>query len=103
MRPARRDRRRRREPDHASASAPSPPREAPARAAAEGRLAWHDPLPVPADVRGLPSGERQNAPPGTVVGVRDTAEKMIAISDNTATDMLIQAVGREAVEAALVD
>ena len=33
------------------------------------------------------------------VTVRDTAGKMISISDNTATDMLIAAVGREQVEA----
>ncbi len=73
------------------------------QAVEEGRIGWDDPLTVTDDVRSLPSGELQDAPTGTVVGVRDTAEKMIAISDNTATDMLIQAVGREAVEAALVD
>ncbi len=73
------------------------------QAVEEGRIGWDDPLTVTDDVRSLPSGELQDAPTGTVVSVRDTAEKMIAISDNTATDMLIQAVGREAVEAALVD
>jgi hypothetical protein len=73
------------------------------RAVEEGRIGWDDPLTVTDDVRSLPSGELQDAPTGTVVSVRDTAEKMIAISDNTATDMLVQAVGREAVEAALVD
>ncbi|WP_234424817.1 serine hydrolase [Clavibacter sp. VKM Ac-2542] len=73
------------------------------QAVEEGRVGWDDPLTVTDDVRSLPSGELQDAPTGTVVSVRETAEKMIAISDNTATDMLIQAVGREAVEAALVD
>ena len=73
------------------------------QAVEEGRVGWDDPLTVTDDVRSLPSGELQDAPTGTVVSVRETAEKMIAISDNTATDMLIQAVGREAVEAALAD
>jgi beta-lactamase class A len=73
------------------------------RAVEEGRIGWDDPLEVTDDVRSLPSGELQDAPTGTVVSVRDTARKMIEISDNTATDMLIAAVGREAVEAALAD
>ncbi|UQB13776.1 serine hydrolase [Clavibacter nebraskensis] len=73
------------------------------QAVEEGRIDWDDRLTVTDDVRSLPSGELQEAPTGTVVSVRDTAEKMIAISDNTATDMLIQAVGRERVEAALAD
>ncbi len=63
------------------------------QAVEEGRIGWDDPLTVTDDVRSLPSGELQDAPTGTVVSVRDTAEKMIAISDNTATDMLIQAAG----------
>ncbi|AWF99642.1 class A beta-lactamase [Clavibacter michiganensis subsp. insidiosus] len=73
------------------------------QAVEEGRIGWDDPLTVTDDVRSLPSGELQDAPTGTIVSVRDTAEKMIAISDNTATDMLVQAVGRERVEAALAD
>ncbi|MFT2707506.1 serine hydrolase [Clavibacter zhangzhiyongii] len=73
------------------------------RAVEEGRIGWDDPLTVTDDVRSLPSGELQDAPTGTVVSVRETADKMISLSDNTATDMLIRAVGREAVEAALAD
>jgi beta-lactamase class A len=73
------------------------------QAVEEGRIGWDDPLTVTDDVRSLPSGELQDAPTGTVVSVRDAAEEMIAISDNTATDMLIHAVGRERVEAALAD
>ncbi|MGZ0068446.1 serine hydrolase [Microbacterium arborescens] len=67
-----------------------------------GRLAWDDELVVDAAVRSLPSGELQDRPDGTKVTVREAADKMIAISDNTATDMLIRAVGRDAVEAAMV-
>jgi beta-lactamase class A len=73
------------------------------RAVEEGRIGWDDPLTVTDDVRSLPSGELQDAPTGTVVSVREAAGKMISISDNTATDMVIRAVGREAVEAALGD
>ncbi|WP_228511704.1 serine hydrolase [Clavibacter sp. VKM Ac-2872] len=73
------------------------------QAVEEGRIGWDDPLTVTDDVRSLPSGELQDAPTGTVVSVREAAGKMIAISDNTATDMVIQAVGRERVEAALAD
>ncbi|MFK4113923.1 serine hydrolase [Microbacterium sp. NPDC006705] len=71
-------------------------------AVAAGRLAWDDELVVDAEVRSLPSGELQDRPDGTKVTVREAAEKMIAISDNTATDMLIRAVGRDAVESAMV-
>jgi beta-lactamase class A len=73
------------------------------QAVEEGRIGWDDPLTVTDDVRSLPSGELQDAPTGTVVSVREAAGKMISISDNTATDMLIAAVGRERVEAALAD
>ncbi|MFG6445867.1 serine hydrolase [Microbacterium sp. P07] len=68
-----------------------------------GTLTWDDPLTIDAEVRSLPSGELQNLPDGATVTVREAAEKMIQISDNTATDALIRAVGRDAVEAALVD
>jgi beta-lactamase class A len=69
----------------------------------EGRLAWDDELEITADLKSLPSGELQNEEDGTTVTVKEAAEKMIAISDNTATDMLMAAVGREAVERALTD
>ena len=69
----------------------------------EGRLAWEDPLEITDDLKSLPSGELQDEPSGTTVTVQEAAEKMIAISDNTATDMLMDAVGRESVERALTD
>lgn len=73
------------------------------QAIADGRLAWDDELEITADIKSLPSGELQNEEDGTRVTVREAAEKMIAISDNTATDMLMAAVGRQAVEQALAD
>ncbi len=70
-------------------------------AVAAGTLAWDTELTLTDDVKSLPSGTLQEEPAGTVVTVRQAAEAMIAVSDNTATDLLIQAVGREAVEAQL--
>ncbi|WP_181034491.1 serine hydrolase [Arthrobacter sp. 08Y14] len=68
-----------------------------------GTLSWDAKLTVTDDLRSLPSGELQDAPAGTTVTVRDAAQKMISISDNTATDLLMDAVGRPAVEQALSD
>lgn len=68
-----------------------------------GELSWTDELEVTDANRSLPSGELQNEPNGTLVTVRDAAIGMISISDNTATDMLIDAVGRDAVEQAVID
>lgn len=72
------------------------------QAVAEGRLAWTDTLTLTDALRSLPSGRLQDEPAGTEVSVLEAAEAMIAISDNTATDLLIDAVGRDAVEAAVV-
>jgi beta-lactamase class A len=72
-----------------------------ADAVAAGTLSWDDNLIISDDTRSLPSGELQDQPSGTLVTVRDAATKMIEISDNTATDLLIDRVGREAVEAQL--
>lgn len=66
-----------------------------------GALSWDDTVTVTDDARSLPSGELQDAPTGTQVSIREAAGKMIALSDNTATDLLIHRVGREAVEAAV--
>lgn len=70
-------------------------------AVAAGDLAWDDEVTVTDELRSLPSGRLHEAPAGTRVKVREAAEAMIAISDNTATDLLIHAVGRDRVEAAL--
>jgi hypothetical protein len=70
-------------------------------AVAAGKVGWNQTLTVTAQVKGLPPGDLQNEPDGTQISVLDTAAKMISVSDNTATDMLINLVGRSAVEAAL--
>jgi hypothetical protein len=70
-------------------------------AVASGRVRWNQPLTVTAQLTSLPAGQSQNEPDGTRMSVLDTAAAMISLSGNTATDMLIDLVGRSAVEAAL--
>jgi beta-lactamase class A len=65
------------------------------------KLTWDSKLAVRDEARSLPSGEMQDLPAGTEWPLRDVAGKMISISDNTATDHLIDLVGREQVEKAL--
>ncbi len=66
------------------------------------KLDWTSPVAVRDEAKSLPSGELQDAAAGTELSVFDVATKMISISDNTATDHLIDLVGREQVEKALV-
>ena len=66
---------------------------------AAGRVSWNQKLTVTGPLKSPGSGSLQNAPAGTRVPVRQTAVKMIALSDNTAADMLIHLVGRSAVQA----
>jgi beta-lactamase class A len=64
-----------------------------------GKRAWADVLELHAAGRSLPSGTIQNWPDGSPVTLHTLALLMISISDNTATDTLIRALGRAAVEA----
>jgi len=70
-------------------------------AVASGKVGWNQLLTITAQLKSLPSGELQTEPDGTRISVQDTAAKMISISDNTAANMLINLVGRPAVETAL--
>ena len=70
-------------------------------AVASGKVRWNQSLTVTARLTSLPAGQFQNEPDGTRISVLDTAAAMISLSGNTATDMLINLVGRSAVEAAL--
>ncbi len=72
-----------------------------AEAIEAGIVGWDDPIIVRDDLKSLPSGILQEEEPGTELTVREMATLMIAISDNTATDHLIDLVGRDAVEAAM--
>lgn len=66
-----------------------------------GDVGWDDELTITDELKSLPSGELQDRPAGSTVTVREAAEKMIQISDNTATDLLIDRLGRRRVEAML--
>jgi beta-lactamase class A len=68
---------------------------------ASGKLAWDTPIDVRDDWKSLPSGTTQNESAGTKLTVRQLADKMISISDNTAADHLLYTVGRAQTEAAL--
>ena len=69
------------------------------RAVDEGRLSWD--TVVPLSSKSFPSGISQDWPDDAPVTLHTLATLMISISDNTATDTLIDAVGREAIEAEL--
>ncbi len=72
-----------------------------AQAVASGKVSWSQPLTVTAQLKSPGSGNLQNAPDGTKISVQDAADQMISDSDNTAAEMLLNLVGRTAVEAAL--
>lgn len=73
------------------------------QAVQDGTLTWDEKLTITDELRSLPSGELQQEPAGTEITVQDAALKMISISDNTATDLLIDRLGRKAVETAVED
>jgi hypothetical protein len=66
---------------------------------AAGRVSWNQKLTVTGALKSPGSGSLQAVPAGTRVPVRQTAAMMIAISDDTAANMLAQLVGRSAVQA----
>ncbi|WP_370180130.1 serine hydrolase [Alteriqipengyuania sp.] len=67
------------------------------RAVSEGRLAWDQVVTL--DQKSFPSGRLQTWPDGSPVTLHTAATLMISISDNTATDLVMKALGREAIEA----
>jgi hypothetical protein len=68
-----------------------------------GELRWTDQVTIQDSLDSLPSGVTQDDRDGSTRTVRQLAERMIAISDNTATDHLIARVGRAAVEKAMAE
>ncbi len=71
------------------------------QAVASGKVSWNQLLTVTAQLKSPGSGDMQNAPDGIKATVQFTADQMISGDDNTAIDMLINLLGRPAVEAAL--
>ena len=74
-----------------------------ATAAEAGTLSWDEQLTITERGKAVGSSGLDELPIGARVPVRTVAEKMIANSDNMATDMLIDRVGTQAVERALVE
>ncbi len=66
---------------------------------ASGDAGWDEPLAIQDTLRSLPSGDMRLDPAGTVYPLLIYARQMIAASDNTATDHLIDRLGRENIEA----
>ncbi len=64
----------------------------------EGQASWDEPLAIDDSLKSLPSGEMQVYDAGTEFPISEFADKMISISDNTATDHLLARIGRERVE-----
>jgi hypothetical protein len=74
-----------------------------AEAVALGEVAWADEIVITDELKSVPSGVLQDRESGSTVTVLEAAELMISISDNTATDLLIDVLGRERVEEAQAD
>lgn len=71
-----------------------------ARQVQTGQIEWDDQVTLRNDLRSMPTGDYAWAPVGSRVSVRDLATAMMRNSDNTATDHLIDRLGREHVERA---
>ncbi len=65
-----------------------------------GESAWNDTIVLNDNLRSMPSGDYAYLPAGTRATVLDLAQAMIWVSDNTATDHLIDYLGRENVQRA---
>ncbi|HUG43151.1 MAG TPA: serine hydrolase, partial [Acidobacteriota bacterium] len=70
--------------------------------AREGRLALTDPIVYTESNQAPGAGILQDLSPGLQITVRDAVVLMIALSDNTATNMLIDRVGVDAVNQRLI-
>ncbi|MFA6114289.1 MAG: serine hydrolase [Sphingomonas sp.] len=69
------------------------------RGVAAGERHWDDVVTL--DGAPLPGGLYAGKPAGTKATLREIAERMISVSDNSATDILLATLGREKIEAML--
>lgn len=67
------------------------------RATNAGERRWDDLITL--DGQALPGGGYTQKPAGTKVTLRELATQMIAVSDNSATDILLKVIGRAKIEA----
>jgi len=68
------------------------------RAIKTGERNWSDVVQLNDFQKSLASGQLQNWPDGTYLTLNTLANLMISISDNTATDILIEELGRKNIE-----
>ena len=73
------------------------------RAIQTGDVAWGDQVEVRDDLRVHSSAKYGDVPAGTKETVQNLASAMISVSDNTATDLVMLHVGRDAIESSLGD
>ncbi|HZQ53004.1 MAG TPA: serine hydrolase [Bryobacteraceae bacterium] len=66
---------------------------------AEGKLKWTEPLAVTADEKVSGSGLVQDFSNGDQLPIRDMVDLMIVVSDNTATNLILNRIGGNAVNA----
>lgn len=64
-----------------------------------GEFDWQDELVISEGLKSLPSGVLQDREAGSVVTIAEAAELMISISDNTATDLIMTAIGQDQLKA----
>src|SRR5579875_2775165 len=67
--------------------------------AAEGALKWTEPLKVTAEEKVSGSGIVQDFSDGVELPIRDMMDLMIVVSDNTATNLILNRIGGNAVNA----
>lgn len=72
-----------------------------ARQVVAGEASWDERIVIRDELRSMPSGATAYEPDGTRRTLEELALRMIRDSDNTATDHLIDRLGRERIEAAL--
>lgn len=63
-----------------------------------GNMSWEDTVTLEKRHKTLPTGQLQNWPDGSPLTLHTLASLMISVSDNTATDVLMDHIGREKIE-----
>ena len=74
-----------------------------ARQVADGEASWEERIVIRDELRSMPSGATAYEADGARRTLEELALRMIRDSDNTATDHLIDRLGRERIEGALAD
>jgi beta-lactamase class A len=65
--------------------------------AAEGKLKWSEPITVTKEEQVSGSGLLQDFTPGVQLPIKDVVDLMIVVSDNTATNLILNRIGGDAV------